>query len=612
MSDQEEEFLVAGAVSGIAPSYSDGEIARFSLTQKGELRVHFANHDIADKALFTYGTSTEDTIGGVYQDTSPTLTPGQRGAVRLTQSRGFHTNLRDSLGNEIKSLLDVAGDRNLAVTMTHNIFVSLNNSSTANLNSGATFTGVADNNLNATTVQINFKADQPCTIVVEQSNDGANWDFEDSFYYDVDGGETRIFVAAGSFVRVKVTNNGTSATTYFNLQTILVPIQGVWPRALSERGNFKTTINEIGHDVDSLITADKSIDGASINSTRVKKLSGNFSLPISNNDVSTSSTGTGTVTSASSMAIIATGTGVTSSAKLNTNQSNTYSVSKEAYAFCAVKFTTPTNVNSEQRVGPYSATDGLWIGSKGLSFGITTRQNSVDTFVDRTAFSEDLLNGNPNSRFTKDDVPVAIDFTKLNRFRIRYGFAISTILFQTLCPDGHWVTFHKIKNANTATVPNLFNPNVPFTIEAIKSSSDATDLKISIVEFEAGTTENPSAYGIEEQNGRKFVTTNVVNQTTSQTVYTVSTGRILKVSTLLISVSNSSLVTNGQLNVRDGNGGTIIVPLTTPASTNQASAGNNIQISFPIPIRFSSAVYAQIASGNLTYSLTFVGYEVEA
>lgn len=56
---------------------------------------------IADKTTFTYGTTSQTPIGGVFQDTSPTLTAGQSGAVRLTSNRAFHINLRDASGNEL-------------------------------------------------------------------------------------------------------------------------------------------------------------------------------------------------------------------------------------------------------------------------------------------------------------------------------------------------------------------------------------------------------------------------------------------------------------------------------------------------------------------------------
>lgn len=77
------------------------------LSGKQALDVNIANDTFqidvgtADKSTFTYGTSVEQPIGGVFQDTSPTLTAGQTGAVRLTSFRAMHNNLRDSSGNEL-------------------------------------------------------------------------------------------------------------------------------------------------------------------------------------------------------------------------------------------------------------------------------------------------------------------------------------------------------------------------------------------------------------------------------------------------------------------------------------------------------------------------------
>lgn len=78
------------------------------LSGKQSLDVNIANDTfqietgIVDESSFTYGTSIEQPIGGVYQDTSPQLTAGQTGAVRLTQHRAFHTNLRNAVGVELE------------------------------------------------------------------------------------------------------------------------------------------------------------------------------------------------------------------------------------------------------------------------------------------------------------------------------------------------------------------------------------------------------------------------------------------------------------------------------------------------------------------------------
>lgn len=76
-----------------------------SLTDtSGSLNVNVTNAistGAADESAFTYGTTTQTVVGGVFQDTSPTLTAGQQGAVRLTSQRAMHHNLRDSSGNEL-------------------------------------------------------------------------------------------------------------------------------------------------------------------------------------------------------------------------------------------------------------------------------------------------------------------------------------------------------------------------------------------------------------------------------------------------------------------------------------------------------------------------------
>lgn len=70
----------------------------------GSLNVNVTNGlstGAVDESAFTYGTSIEQPVGGVYQDTSPTLAAGETGAVRLTEYRAFHVNLRDSNGIEV-------------------------------------------------------------------------------------------------------------------------------------------------------------------------------------------------------------------------------------------------------------------------------------------------------------------------------------------------------------------------------------------------------------------------------------------------------------------------------------------------------------------------------
>lgn len=64
---------------------------------------------VTDKTTYTYGTTTFLAVGGVFQDTSPTLTAGQSGSFRLTTNRGVHTNLRTAAGVELLGTALIAG-----------------------------------------------------------------------------------------------------------------------------------------------------------------------------------------------------------------------------------------------------------------------------------------------------------------------------------------------------------------------------------------------------------------------------------------------------------------------------------------------------------------------
>lgn len=134
-------------------------------------------------------------------------------------------------------------------SLSQNAKIVASNSSTANLGPGATFTGAAADTLNVNAIQITFHADQNCTVYVDQSTDGTNWDTTDQFAYNVlknNLGQTVTAVAA--FFRTRVTNlSSTTATTTFRLQSILCPIAEPLPRALDQLGHLLVNLNGL-HD----------------------------------------------------------------------------------------------------------------------------------------------------------------------------------------------------------------------------------------------------------------------------------------------------------------------------------------------------------------------------
>lgn len=133
---------------------------------------------------------------------------------------------------------------NLRVAITQAVLIAPGNNSTANLDPGESFTGIAADTLGINGIQPNIKTDQPVTVHVQQSIDGVNWDVDDVYTLDANVGDGRTFQAVGAFVRVIVTNTGLARTTYFRLELVIAPIVEAVPRRLTNAGNLRVGIAE--------------------------------------------------------------------------------------------------------------------------------------------------------------------------------------------------------------------------------------------------------------------------------------------------------------------------------------------------------------------------------
>jgi hypothetical protein len=231
--------------------------------------------------------------------------------------------------------------------------------------------------------------------------------------------------------------------------------------------------------------------GAGVRTERITQIQADFSQALVNNDVTSTVTGTATVTQASASATLAGSTAVTGSAKLQSNSVLSYTPGHELYALFTAAFTTPTNANSAQTIGIYDTSNGFFVGFVGTTFGVTQRQNGVDTFTAQTSFNGDTLTGTATSMFQRGGVAEALDKTKKNIYRIRYGWlGVAPIKFEILSPDGRWITFHSIRYPNTSVNPHTYSTALPITAEVVKSNSDATNLQISTSSWDAGVTGN--------------------------------------------------------------------------------------------------------------------------
>lgn len=207
-----------------------------------------------------------------------------------------------------------------------------------------------------------------------------------------------------------------------------------------------------------------------------------------NSDLITNTTASGgTATITGGHARYRTGTNATGAAKGVSVYSCKYRPAHEQYAFFTAAFTTGV-ANSFQRIGLYDTNNGFFIGYEGVSFGVTLRTGTADTFVPRASWNGDPLDGSSGSLFTRGGSPEAINLTYSNLYRIRFAWLGSaSVLFEAFSPDGAWVTFHTIRVPNSQLNPSIQNPELPVTINVAKTSG-ASDISLYSACVAAGTT----------------------------------------------------------------------------------------------------------------------------
>lgn len=247
--------------------------------------------------------------------------------------------------------------------------------------------------------------------------------------------------------------------------------------SVDNQGNLAVRLNE-----------SEDVFGNLIHGIRNNLIEIQFDQTFDTNLITNTSTGTGTETQANGHALYSTGTGATASAKGVSVQTITYRAAHEVYAFFTAAFTTPTSAASFQRIGLYDTNNGFHLGYNGTTMTVAVRSGGTDTFTNQSSWNGDKLDGSTGSKFTSAGTAVAIDFTKSNVYRIRFGWLGSApVYFEVLSPDDNWVVFHTIRFPNSQLNPSIQNPNLPMTIHASKTSSDATNLTIYTGCWGAGT-----------------------------------------------------------------------------------------------------------------------------
>lgn len=162
----------------------------------------------------------------------------------------------------------------------------------------------------------------------------------------------------------------------------------------------------------------------------------------------------------------------------------------EIYALFTAAWLDGGQASSYQRIGLYDASNGFFVGYEGTTFGVTLRTGGADTQTAKASWNVDTLVGGAGSKFTRAGVPEAIDLTKTNIFRIRFGWLGSAcIRFEVASPDGEWVLFHIIRQPNLSATPSIQTADLPITLDITKTAG-ATNIRMNTNCWGAGIQYN--------------------------------------------------------------------------------------------------------------------------
>jgi hypothetical protein len=190
--------------------------------------------------------------------------------------------------------------------------------------------------------------------------------------------------------------------------------------------------------------------------------------------IDTTLTGSGTVTQADAMAVLQTGAASSSSALIETKRYLKYRPGQGCHVRGTALFTTGV-ADSEQLFGCGDTQDGFFFGYNGTSFGIMSRNNSVDTWVAQENWNGDQMDGSGGSSNPSGQL---LDQTKGNVYQIGFqwlGFGLINFGIEDSA-TGRFVTVHQIEYANNNTVPSLRNPSFPilWSVENTTNTSNIT------------------------------------------------------------------------------------------------------------------------------------------
>lgn len=161
----------------------------------------------------------------------------------------------DTAGNAFESVVGVTGDKYMGVAAIQDVHASTLNASTAALASTASFTGTAESTLGVAGIQVSCFSNETITVRVQQSANGTQWWWEDSFTSFANTGESRTFQATSNYYRVIANNTGAATTQTFTVQVALCPVVEALPRSLTADGALKINMQSFKSRSDKVIVS---------------------------------------------------------------------------------------------------------------------------------------------------------------------------------------------------------------------------------------------------------------------------------------------------------------------------------------------------------------------
>jgi len=434
--------------------------------------------------------------------------------------------------------------------------LSTSNNSTTPLNTGATFTGAAEQN-NFPDVYVSCITDQAGTLFFDFSNDGTNWNVLPPAGFTLVAGvhEAHKALKAGRYFRARVVNTSGSNQTYLRLYTyfgqfnqLTSPLNfapsddsdAVTSKSVlfgeTDGGVFKLVGVSPQGNLEVSIKDHTSVFGEVITANLTPIIQADFVYGINANLFKSTLTGSGTATSTNQMGLASTSATINSSSLVETVRRAKYRAGEGLLARFTAQFTAGA-ANSTQLVGMRNAAiDGWFIGYNGTSFGIMYRRNSVDTWIAQASFNKDKLDGTGSSGIT-------LDPTKINIFQLSIGYlGVRGCAFSIMHPTtGAWTLFHEyILTGTTSDQTQSVNPTMTFGIQATNTSNN-TNIVVkngSVGVFIVGSRERiGSTYGVNNNKSVATTETNIVTIRNNTTINGVTNQSQIRIRSLSVATA---------------------------------------------------------------------------